>query len=101
MMARKPRIIRRSTRLLFTYVMPVVFIVGGFWLWREVGGHGAEPAPLVRIPKGSSMSAAADSLANAGVIGSRRLFRLFAATTGRSRAIKPGTYEFAKHTSCG
>ena len=76
MMARKrrgKRTISRPTRLLFTYVIPVLLIVGGFALWREIGGHGAERARLVKIPKGSSVSAAADSLASADVISSRRL----------------------------
>ena len=99
MMAPSRRKKSRRRQLFFGVGSPIVAVLIGIWLWREIGGHGAEAAPLVRIPKGSSMAAAADSLENAGVIGSRRLFRLFAKTTGRSRAIKPGTYEFAKHSS--
>ncbi len=102
MMARKrrgKRSISLASRLLWTVVMPVVLVITGVWLWREIGGQGAEAARVVRIPKGSSMGAAADSLARAEVIDSRRLFRLYASTTGRSRAIKPGAYQFAKHAN--
>ena len=99
MMARSQRS-KWRIRGWITYGVLAVAVAIAFWLSREVGGYGdADPAPLVRIPKGSSMSAATDSLAKAEVITSRRLFRIYAKTTGRSRAIKPGTYKFAKHTS--
>jgi UPF0755 protein len=72
----------------------------GFWLWREMSGTSRlASAPRVVIPKGSTVRAAADSLARAGVIGSPRLFRWYTATTGSSRAIKPGTYVFAQRAS--
>jgi UPF0755 protein len=67
------------------------------WLWREIGG-GSGPtgtASRVIIPKGASLRVAADSLAAHEVIGSTRLFRLFARVTGAETAIKPGTYQFA------
>jgi UPF0755 protein len=53
-----------------------------------------EPAPVrrVTIPQGASFAAAADSLESAGVIGSPRLFRLYASVTRRDRDIKAGTY---------
>ena len=99
MMARSQRS-KWRIRGWITYGVLAVAVAIAFWLSREVGGYGdADPAPLVRIPKGSSMSAATDSLAKAEVITSRNLFRVYAKTTGRSRAIKPGTYKFAKHTS--
>lgn len=81
-------------------VLIIAISVGAFWMWREVGGASTSTDPLVRvaIPKGSTVRAAADSLAKAQVIESRRLFRAFASTTGSARAIKPGTYQFPRHT---
>ena len=68
------------------------------WMWREiVGTSSTESAGRVVIPRRSTMRAAADTLARAGVIGSTRLFRAFASTTGRARAIKPGAYLFPRH----
>ncbi|MCA2984057.1 endolytic transglycosylase MltG [Gemmatimonas sp.] len=67
------------------------------WLWREIGG-GSGPAGMasrVIIPKGASLRVAADSLAAHEVIGSTRLFRLFARMTGAETDIKPGTFQFA------
>ena len=72
-------------------------VVLAAWLWREIGG-GSGPtgtASRVIIPKGASLRVAADSLAAHEVIGSTRLFRLFARVTGAETAIKPGTYQFA------
>lgn len=81
-------------------VIPAMTAVFLFWLWREVGGSGANGEAIrVVIPKGSTVRAAADSLKHAGIIGSPRFFRWFAATSGRSRAIKPGTYQFALRSS--
>lgn len=81
-------------------VLPLVLVVFLAWLWRETGGvRSTEAAVRVRIPKGSTVRAAADSLARAGIITSPRLFRWFASTTGRTRAIKPGAYLFAPRSS--
>lgn len=44
------------------------------------------------IPRGASFAEAADSLGEAGLIGSRRLFRLYGRVTAGDRNIKPGTY---------
>jgi UPF0755 protein len=54
----------------------------------------SEPAPVrrVTIPQGASFAAAAESLESAGVLGSPRLFRLYASATRRDRDIKAGTY---------
>lgn len=56
------------------------------------GDDGGEPTRVV-IPPGSSFRAAADSLERNGVVGSSRMFRLYAKLRGRDRALKPGTYE--------
>ena len=46
----------------------------------------------VIIPRGASFGQAADSLGKAGLIGSRRIFRLYGRVMGGDRNIKPGTY---------
>jgi UPF0755 protein len=46
----------------------------------------------VIVPRGASFSEAADSLQKAGIIGSRRGFRLYGRMWGGDRNIKPGTY---------
>lgn len=46
----------------------------------------------VIIPRGASFTAATDSLANAGLVGSRRIFRLYGRLMAGDRNIKPGTY---------
>lgn len=51
-------------------------------------------APLrVTVPAGATFRQAADSLEARGIVRSARLFRFYAARTGRDRVIKPGTYE--------
>jgi UPF0755 protein len=72
-------------------------VVALAWLWREIGGGSgsAGTASRVIIPRGASLGVAADSLAAYEVIGSTRLFRLFARATGAETIIKPGTYQFA------
>ena len=56
-------------------------------------GEGDAPPVRVTIPTGASMRVAADSLKRAGVIGSPRMFRLYAKLRGSDRGIKAGTYE--------
>ena len=46
----------------------------------------------VIIPRGASFRVATDSLAEAGLVGSRRIFRLYGRAMGGDRNIKPGTY---------
>ena len=57
-------------------------------------------APVrVVVPPGSSFSAAADSLARAGIVGRTGLFRAYAKLSGNDRALKPGTYMLRRGTS--
>ncbi len=49
---------------------------------------------MVRIPRGASLSAAAETLAIHRVIDSPWRFRLYASLTGSERAIRAGVYEF-------
>ncbi len=60
----------------------------------------AEPVQVV-IPAGSHFSAATDSLANAGLIGSRPFFRAYAKLTRRDRSLKAGTYRFPSNATWG
>jgi UPF0755 protein len=46
----------------------------------------------VTVPPGATLQTAADSLARAGVIGSARVFRIYALMRHDDRDIKPGTY---------
>jgi UPF0755 protein len=55
-------------------------------------GGDNSPAVRVTVPPGASMAAAADSLRSAGVIGSPKMFRLYAKLRRGDRAIKAGTY---------
>ena len=57
------------------------------------GGETTGAPTRVVVPSGSSFRAAADSLERAGIIGSSRMFRLYAKVRGRDRALQPGTYE--------
>ena len=59
------------------------------------------PQARVTIPPGASMKTAADSLKNAGVIGSPKLFRFYAKLRRSDRQIKAGTYLLAKNAGWG
>lgn len=56
-------------------------------------GSRAGAPERVTVPAGATFREAADSLEARGIVRSARLFRWYAARTGRDRAIKPGTYE--------
>lgn len=58
-------------------------------------------AVRVTIPAGSSLGAAADSLARVGVIRSSRLFRLYALIRGGGRPIRGGTYMLHRNSGYG
>lgn len=61
----------------------------------------SDAAVRVVIPSGSAFSAAADSLAAAGLIGNKPFFRAYAKLTGRDRALKAGSYRFAADATWG
>lgn len=60
------------------------------------GGSGTT---RVVIPPGATFRVAADSLHRAGVIGSTRLFRLYASLRGHDRRIRAGTYVMGRGMS--
>jgi len=64
-------------------------------------GGGNAPAVRVMIPPGATMRVAAESLHKAGVVGSTRMFRLYAKLRRADRTIKPGTYMLARDAGWG
>jgi len=59
------------------------------------------PPERITVPRGATLTAVAESLSARGVIGSTRLFKLYAKFTGRERDIQAGTYDFRHGTSMG
>jgi len=53
----------------------------------------------VVIPPGATFRVAADSLHRAGIVGSTRLFRLYASMSGHDRRIRAGTYVMSRGMS--
>lgn len=94
---------KRSRFRLTPIALLAASVAVGAWVVREVGGRGQPSGTAARvvIPKGASMTAAADSLAAHDVIGSTRLFRWYAAVSGSERTIKPGTYQFESGAGYG
>jgi UPF0755 protein len=62
-------------------------------------GCGPSGIARVTVPSGASLRLAADSLEAAGVIGSAKLFSVYAKVTGRDRSIKAGTYILDRRAS--
>lgn len=63
-------------------------------------GGGGEGEPVrVTVPRGSGLSAAADSLAARGVIRWPTGFRVYARLRGADRSLKPGVYELRRGSS--
>ena len=56
-----------------------------------VGQPHGTPTRVI-IPRGASFGQATDSLANGGLVGWPKMFRLYGRLTGGDRNIKPGTY---------
>jgi len=61
-------------------------------------GSGAGTTRVV-IPPGATFRVAADSLHRAGIVGSTRLFRLYASLRGHDRRIRAGTYVMSRGMS--
>ncbi len=88
---------RRTRSRLFPVVLTGAILFAAIYGLSRISGGGdrtASPITVV-IPRGSSVRAAADSLAAHDVIGSARLFRWYVAARGDARSIKPGTFAFA------
>ncbi len=53
----------------------------------------------ITVPRGATLSAVAETLSQRGIIGSPRLFRLYAKATGREGDIQAGTFELPQDAS--
>src|SRR5687767_2143464 len=85
-----PRPRRRGGRVLALAILAAVIamlVVGGFVIGGWSAGGPARAATPVLIAQGSSVAGAADTLEQAGVIGSARMFRLRARLLGGSTPI--------------
>lgn len=67
-------------------------------LLAACGGEPGEPV-RVTIPRGSGLSAAADTLGRRGVISWPVGFRIYARLRGAERSIKPGVYDIPESSS--
>ena len=92
--ARRPR--RKGRRLAAFAILAAVILVliaGGLVVGGWSAGGPARAATPVIIAEGSSVAGAADTLEQAGVIGSARMFTLRARLLAGSRPIQAGEYE--------
>lgn len=88
---------RRSRLFPRLLVIALLFGLPLLWIGREWSGSGGSGDRVkVTIPRGASVRAIADSLTDAGVINSPRVFRWYASLGNKDRAIKPGRYEFVR-----
>jgi UPF0755 protein len=65
------------------------------------GGEGDGELVRLRVPRGASFAAVADTLSTRGLIGTPALFRLYARITGVAGRVKAGTYEFHRGAGWG
>ena len=65
------------------------------------GGPDDGTTHRVRVPRGATFGAVADSLAARGIIGATGPFRLYARIVGAADEIKAGTYEFREGAAWG
>lgn len=88
-------------RLLAAIALVVVLAVGWVaWSYRGPGPAAPEgEVTSVVLERGSGLIQIAETLKDAGVIGSPRLFVTAAKITGAARSLKAGEYEFASRAS--
>jgi UPF0755 protein len=68
-------------------------------LFAAAACSGDSTAARVTVPAGASMKTAAESLSSASVLGSPRMFSMYAKVRGADRGIKAGTYLIPKNAS--
>jgi UPF0755 protein len=69
-------------------------------VWVACGGVDQnEPPERLTVPRGATLTTVVDSLVARDIIGSPRLFKLYARLTGRQDEIQAGTYDFRRGTS--
>jgi UPF0755 protein len=84
---------RSTSRIDVRFVLAGAYVaLAGAGLLAACGPTPHGTPKRVIIPRGASFTAATDSLADAGLVGSRRIFRLYGRVMGGDRNIKPGTY---------
>jgi len=85
---------RKKSLLLVSLALLVIVVVGRFGVFLfSPPGTGAVVRE-VDFPKGSSLRRFADELEKGGVVGSARLFTLYARALGAAGKVKAGTYQF-------
>lgn len=72
---------------------PRRWVLAAALLLAGCGGEAGGPPVRVTVPRGSGVSAVADSLGARGVVRWPEAFALYARLRGADRAIKPGVYE--------
>lgn len=88
-----------SNRARPTRVVCAALVCAGVALAAACGHDANAPIARVVIPPGSSLRAATDSLAHAGVVKWPLAFRTYAALGGRDREIRAGEYRFPRGAS--
>lgn len=86
-------------KLFVTGVIVSVAAVGGFAWWAKRPLTSAAPVIPFAIAPGSSVAAAAQQMAKAGVPLNPLLFQVLARVTGQSARIKAGSYELKPNTT--
>ena len=82
-------------------VGPRLLRIGAVVAMVAACGRGMGRPVRVTVPAGASLGVAADSLARAGVIGSARIFRVYALLRHDDRDIKAGTYLLRRNSGYG
>jgi UPF0755 protein len=86
-------------KLIVTAVIVSVAAVAGFSYWAKQPITTAEPVIGFAVAPGSSVGAAAQQIATAGVPVNPFLFALLARMTGKASRIKAGSYELKPNTT--
>lgn len=77
----------------------LIAVSASLYLGGPISCWSPEGAPIrVIIPKGASFREATDSLHEAGLVGPKRIFKLYARIKKADRNIKPGTYLIKRST---
>ncbi len=85
-------------------LMLVVSAGGAWWAWTQWAGPGPQRAEntdsvLVEVPPGMTLSAAADTLVNRGLLRNRTVLLLGARSQGLDRGLRAGLYRLEPGTS--
>lgn len=87
-----------------TFLVVVVFLLGGVILWgqNEYQATGPLEEPIcLQVPRGSSMRGISTDLAEQGAITSERIFRIGADYTDKTQLLKAGSWLIPEGSSMG